>query len=189
MKKGTIFNAKRGHPIYIIVAVDEQNGIGKNGKLPWHLKGDMKFFRDITTKTADSKKQNMVIMGRKTWQSISEKFRPLKNRKNVILTRDPHFKLHEKKSHTSPVIYHSFDEAADRGQKDENIENIFIIGGAEVFKEALKCEKLTGIYLTKIHKTFDCDTFFPKIPKNLKREKHFKQKKENEIVYDFYLIH
>ena len=189
MKTGNIFNAKRGHPIYIIVAVDEQNGIGKNGKLPWHFKGDMEFFRETTTKTSDPKKQNMVIMGRKTWQSIPEKFRPLKNRKNVILTRDPHFKLSETKSHTSPVICHSFDEAIDLGLKDKNIENIFIIGGAQIFKEAIGYPELTGIYLTKIHKIFDCDTFFSEIPKYLKKEKHLKQNKESEIVYDFYLIH
>ena len=171
--------------IYIIVAVDEQNGIGKEGKLPWRLKGDMNFFRETTTKTDDPKKQNMVIMGRKTWESIPEKFRPLKDRKNIILTRDKDFKITEIRK---TIVRHSLDSAIELGQKDKNIENIFIIGGAEVFKKSLTHKNLAGIYLTKIHKIFDCDTFFSEIPKYLKKKKHLKQQKENETVYDFYLL-
>lgn len=229
MKKGNIFNAERdnhgnrlkirhvvkklsSHPLYIIVAVDEKYGIGKGGKLPWHLKGDMEFFREMTTKTDDPKKQNMVIMGRKTWESIPEKFRPLEGRKNGVLTRDNRNKimltettnaraifpreLDTKQGTAKAVveIFHSLNEAIASARNDKEVEKIFIIGGAQVFKEALSHPDLSGIYLTKIHKTFECDTFFKndfdkKESENI-FEKKFRcekiaQKKENNLEYDF----
>src|SRR5689334_4792565 len=71
----------------IIVAVDEQFGIGRNKLLPWNIPGDMKHFKEITTRSSEGK-QNFVIMGRKTWDSIPEKFRPLPGRVNCVLSRD-----------------------------------------------------------------------------------------------------
>lgn len=70
----------------IIVAIDSYNGIGKNGSLPWNLSKDLIRFGKLTTKTTDKNKRNVVLMGRKVWQSIPEKFRPLKNRLNVVLS-------------------------------------------------------------------------------------------------------
>jgi dihydrofolate reductase len=63
--------------IIIILAVDKENGIGKQGNLPWKLKSDMIYFREVTTTTLQKDKINAIIMGRKTWESIPEKFRPL----------------------------------------------------------------------------------------------------------------
>ena len=71
----------------LVVAATRKLGIGKSGSMPWKLPGDMAYFKDITSKTADSSKQNAVIMGRKTWESIPPKFRPLPGRINVVLTR------------------------------------------------------------------------------------------------------
>ena len=80
-------------PFSLIVAMDSQNGIGKNGQLPWHLPADLKHFKEITCTVRDPKKQNVVLMGRKTWDSIPEKFRPLPGRINVVLTRHPDLKF------------------------------------------------------------------------------------------------
>lgn len=144
------------HPIYLIVAVDKNMGIGKDGKLPWKFKNEIKFFKKITSETTDPTKQNLVIMGRSTWESIPEKFRPLPGRKNAVLTSQSDYQA------LDANIYHSFGEALKSA--DENTEKIFIIGGAKVFNEAISNPDLTGIYLTRIDSVFDCDTFFPKIP-------------------------
>ncbi|MDA1060209.1 MAG: dihydrofolate reductase [bacterium] len=144
------------NPIYIIVAVDENNGIGKNGTLPWHFSKEMKYFKKATLHTEDPDKQNMVVMGRKTWESIDTQYRPLKNRKNIVLTHDPDYKAE------GAIIAQSLEEAFDLA--DEEIEKIFIIGGGKVFKDSLKHPKLLGIYLTRIQSEYDCDTFFPEIP-------------------------
>ena len=71
----------------LVVAATRKLGIGKAGSMPWKLPGDMAYFKELTSKTADSGKQNAVVMGRKTWESIPSKFRPLPGRINVVLTR------------------------------------------------------------------------------------------------------
>lgn len=73
-------------PINIIVAMDSRGGIGKNGALPWHIPEDLKYFQTMTTKTIDPTKQNAIVMGRKVWESLPAKWRPLKNRLNVVLS-------------------------------------------------------------------------------------------------------
>ena len=75
-------------PYNIIVVADFNSGIGKNGMLPWHLPGDMRHFKELTITAQSKSKKNAVIMGRKTWESIPEKFRPLKKRINSVLTRN-----------------------------------------------------------------------------------------------------
>lgn len=71
----------------IVVAATRKLGIGKGGTMPWKLPGDMAYFKELTSRTADPSKQNAVVMGRKTWESIPPKFRPLPGRVNVVLTR------------------------------------------------------------------------------------------------------
>ena len=77
----------------IVAACGNSLGIGKNGQLPWRLKEEMKHFASTTSNTKDTNKLNAVIMGRKTWESIPIRFRPLKNRVNVILSRQPDYAL------------------------------------------------------------------------------------------------
>lgn len=144
--------------MYIIVAADERMGIGKNGKLPWHLPKELKYFQEVTTKTEDSDKQNMVLMGRTTWESIPEFARPLKNRKNVVLTRNSDYEA------DGAELENSID--AGLNHADESIETVYLIGGANLFEQLLDDPRLTGIYLTKIEGDFDCDTFLPEIPKS-----------------------
>lgn len=126
----------------IIAAVDEHRGIGKDNTLLWHIPADMKRFRTLTS-------GHPVIMGRKTYESIG---RPLPNRTNIIVTHDPAYTAN------SCIIAHSLEEAIGEAKKHDQ-EEIFIIGGAQLYAQAISmADKL---YLTLVHKTFDADTFFP----------------------------
>src|SRR5579883_1656500 len=143
------------HPFNILVACDLNRGIGKNGALPWKLPGEMAYFKQITTQVKDVNHRNAVIMGRKTWLSIPVKFRPLKNRLNIVLTRDPKFI-----SEGAIYVAHDLNQAIILASQPD-IENIFVIGGAAVYREALGHPDCQLIYLTQINKSFDCDTFLP----------------------------
>jgi len=139
--------------VYLIVAVDEKNGIGKDGKMPWHFKKEMEFFRDTTSETIEFDTKNMVIMGRTTWESIDPKFRPLEDRENIVLTHNPDYKAE------GAAVCYSLGEALRKADLDEKIGDIFIIGGAQIYELALPISN--GLYLTKVHNSYDCDTFFP----------------------------
>jgi dihydrofolate reductase len=167
------------HKIYIIVATDKNNGIGKDGKMPWSFKKEAKFFKQTTSQTKDKDKQNIVIMGRTTWESIPEKFRPLKNRINIILTHQKDYKVE------GAVICNSIDEAFDKA--DNKVETIFIIGGARIYKENINNPKLAGIYITKIDKEYECDAFFPQIQETFSSIKSLGKEEENGIEFEYLL--
>jgi len=146
----------------VIVACTPSFGIGNAGKLPWtqRLGNDLKYFKKITTATKETTKRNAVIMGRVTWESIPAKFRPLPDRLNVILTRDSS-KHPELVESDDVIVCNSVDGAFDRLHADfrETVENVFVIGGAQIYKEAFKRDGLEKLYLTKVHKEFECDRF------------------------------
>jgi dihydrofolate reductase len=138
----------------IVVACDEGLGIGVKNTIPWRLPGDMRYFRKVTTGENESDR-NAVIMGRKTWESIPEKFRPLPARLNIVITRDQEYALP-----AGVILAHSFDEAIAAASTAE-VSNIFIGGGAQIYSEALSHKGCRRLYLTQILTRFDCDTFFP----------------------------
>lgn len=167
------------HKIFIIVAVDEENGIGKNGTLPWKLKKEMKYFADTTKKTKDPSKQNMVIMGSRTWESLPESFRPLPERKNVVLTRAG-------TSFNGASTSESFDAAF--ALADDSVENIFVLGGENVFKQSIEDPRLDGVFVTRVYKKFNCDKFFPEIPKEFSTKISLGKEHENNIDFEFLLF-
>ncbi|MBN2086758.1 dihydrofolate reductase [Candidatus Peregrinibacteria bacterium] len=166
------------HKIYLIAAADQKNGIGFKGKIPWDLKGDMKFFKKKTIKTDNANKLNMVVMGSTTWESLPEEHRPLSGRKNVVLAFDKNYKAE------GATVAHSIEKALE--EADERVETIFIVGGAKVYEQFAKRRDLTGIYLTRIQKEFKCDAFFPKIPPSFKPNL-IKETEENGLRYQFLL--
>ncbi|MBI4235185.1 dihydrofolate reductase [Candidatus Peregrinibacteria bacterium] len=168
------------HPVYLIVAVDKNMGIGKDGRLPWHFSVEMKYFKELTSKTKDMSNLNMVIMGRNTWESLPEKYRPLPGRKNIVLTANHHYEVVG-----GAEICASLEEALSTA--DEDIEQIFIIGGAKVFESALSNPHVKGIYLTKINENYDCDTFFPDMPKYFGPKILIHSEEENSIKLEYYL--
>ena len=128
--------------VSLLVAMDEQNGIGKDNRLPWHLSADLKRFKALTM-------GHHVIMGRKTYESIG---RPLPGRVNVIITRSPDYQAE------GCVIAHSLREALSIAELAGESE-AFVIGGGQIFAQALPLAD--RIYLTRVHTISQADVFFP----------------------------
>lgn len=141
----------------LVVAMDLNSGIGKEGGLPWHLPADLKHFKQLTTTTRSPSQKNAVIMGRKTWDSIPEKFRPLPNRINAVISRNKDLIL------PSGVLRGDSLESVlnQLSTMTNEVESIFVIGGAQIFDQAIRHPGCRKIYVTQIFKKFDCDTFFP----------------------------
>jgi dihydrofolate reductase len=126
----------------IIVATDAAGGIGINNSMPWHLPEDMAHFKRVTS-------GHPVIMGRKTFESIG---RPLPKRRNIVITRNADW------SHDGVETVSSLEQAAALVGDDA----AFIIGGAQIYAEALERQLVERIIVTEIDKTFTCDAFFPR---------------------------
>lgn len=171
-------------PFNIIVAVDSKNGIGKNGQLPWRLPGELKHFKEVTCSVRDGAKQNAVIMGRKTWESLPEKFRPLPQRLNVVLTRQEKLSL-------PPEILRSASlqvamEVLQQAPWAAKIESVFVIGGGDVFAQALSYPSCHKIFLTVIDHDFQCDVFLPAIPPRFKKVAETGSFAESGLSYRFF---
>mgnify|MGYP006267895801 CR=1 FL=1 len=142
---------EKAHPFHIILACTLDSGIGKAGTIPWYIPEDMQRFRNITQTTEDPKKQNMVIMGRKTWESLPRK--PLFRRRNVVVSRSL-------QNIEGADCVTSLEDALQIASKDPTIENVFVMGGAQIYNEALKHPLCDTIYVTMINASFACDIFF-----------------------------
>jgi dihydrofolate reductase len=134
--------------ISLVVAASENNVIGKNNQLLWHLPKDMKFFKNVTWGMP-------VVMGRKTFESMGSK--PLSGRKNIVITRQPGWKA-EGVSVVNGV------DAATALAEQLNYKEIFIIGGGEIYLIAF--DRTNKIYMTRVHAELEGDTYFPVIEKN-----------------------
>lgn len=137
-------------PCAVIVACCKSSGIGKDGSIPWNIPEDMHHFRRVTTHALEGK-QNAVIMGRKTWESLGCKCLP--NRFNIVV------------STTLPPTEHvtvvsSLNEALQVCSK-ENVNCAFVIGGARLYREALSNPQCSTAYVTHILRHYECDTYFP----------------------------
>lgn len=160
----------------IIAAVDSKMGIGKNGRLPWHLPSDLHFFHDTTI----GRGKNAIIMGRRTWESIPEKQRPLKDRLNIVITRNSTYEL------PKGILKATSLEEALALAAAQNTAEIFVIGGSQIFYDTIQHPACAQIYLTEITGDFQCDTFFPKIdPKKFKKMSESEAYEENDIKFRF----
>lgn len=130
--------------ISLLVAMDEKRGIGKAGKLPWHLSSDLKRFRALTM-------GHHLIVGRKTFESIGK---PLPGRQTIVVTRDASLK--REGCFVAGSVQDAIALARGRGETE-----VFVIGGAEVYAQALDASD--RVYLTQVHAEVDADTFFPEL--------------------------
>lgn len=154
--------------ITIIVATDQNNGIGASNQLMWHLPADLKFFKQTTTGHA-------IIMGRKTFDSIGK---PLPNRQSLVISKQQNLVIEGAQV---------FNAVADALTACEGQKEIFIIGGAEIYKLALPFAN--KIYLTKVNGVFNADVFFPNIlATEWKESEHTFYPKDEKNAFDFTLI-
>lgn len=130
--------------ISIIAAMDEKRGLGRNNQMAWNIKGELKRFKEITM-------PHPIIMGRKTFESIG---RVLPGRVNIIVTRNPDFKIE------GAIVIDSIENAIEKAKETET-EEIFIIGGGQIFKESLEKGLVNKLYLTLVDGDYNADTFFP----------------------------
>lgn len=133
--------------ISIIVAVSEDWGIGKNNELLWHISEDLKRFKKLTT-------GNSVIMGKKTWESLPKK--PLPNRKNIVLTDNPHETI------DNAITAYSLEDSLAKCTPGEEI---FIIGGGSIYRQFMPISD--RLYITHVHKKAPADIWFPEIDLNV----------------------
>ena len=156
----------------IIVAVSDNHVIGKDNKLIWHMPADMKFFKDKTT-------GHYIITGRKNYESIPQKYRPLPGRTNIIVTRQKNY------SAPGAIVVNTMQDAFSISKSKGETE-CFIIGGAEIYNQTI--DHVDKIYLTKIHNTFEGDTYFPELQNDLWKElsrKDCKPDEKNKYSYSF----
>jgi len=160
--------SKKKTDLTIIVAAGENDAIGKDNKLIWHLSDDLKRFKTLTN-------NHHIIMGRKTFESFPK---PLPNRTHIVITRQNNYKVPE-----GVIIANSLENAISMAQQDTQP---FIIGGGEIYKQAMPLA--SKIELTRVHENFDADTFFPKIDSNSWREtrNNFHEKDDkHEYAFSF----
>jgi len=140
----------------VVVAADRDWGIGKTNALPWpRLKGDLAHFRQVTSTAAEGKR-NAIVMGRKTWESAEVAGRPLPRRLNVVVSRRTDLAVPE-----GVIAARSLDAGLEAASSADDIDQVFVVGGAEIFREALVHPALRYVYLTRIDGRFGCDVVIP----------------------------
>ena len=162
-------NTKNHPPLTVIVAVSENQVIGKDNDLIWNLSIDLKRFKMLTS-------GHHMIMGRKTFESFPK---PLPNRTHIVITRQPNYPASE-----GIVVVNSIEKAIAAIKNDKQP---YIIGGGEIYKQALPYASI--IELTRVHGYFEGDTYFPKIDlKNWQEIKRERISKDDKHAYDFSFI-
>lgn len=158
--------------ISMIAAMGSNRTIGRNNDIPWHLPDDFNYFKRTTS-------GHHVIMGRKNFESLPDRFRPLPDRPNVIITRNRDYRV------DNATVLYGLEEAL-RFAKSNGEEEAFIIGGGEIY--SLGLELADHIYLTEIDGAFDGDTHFPEFDKSAWTETsriHHEKDERHQYAFDF----
>lgn len=154
--------------ISLIVAADENNGIGKDNQLLCHLPADLKYFKNLTS-------GHHIVMGRKTFESIGKS---LPNRTNMVLSRN--------RMEQPGIFVFSDTDQAIQFAADRNEQELFVVGGDSIYKQFLP--QANCVYLTRIQHVFDADTFFPVLPQTdwkLTSNEHHLSDKKNAFGFSF----
>ncbi|KAG6604511.1 Thymidylate synthase [Phytophthora cinnamomi] len=162
----------------VVAALEATGGIGLRQQIPWRLPSDMKHFRALTTAPASASAQHAVIMGRKTWESLPAKVRPMPQRYNVVLTRDASYRQSQAVPESVGVAASLREALALVQQQGQSVDQVFVIGGGAVYAEALAYAGCSHVHLTRVKGAFECDAFFPL--EQLQR--HFTVTHESELM-------
>ena len=152
--------------LYHVVAMAENQVIGKNNRLPWHFSSDLKYFKQLTI-------GQTVLMGRKTFESIGK---PLPGRENFVLS-------HSEGASPSPSNL-KFFSSLDNALEHVETQKAFIIGGSSLYKQTIP--RVDGIYMTQIHAHYEGDAFYPEIPPYFKEKSREKLQENLKIELIFY---
>ena len=155
--------------ITIIAAIANNNALGKDNDLIWHLPTDLKRFKKVTS-------GHHILMGRNTYESIGK---PLPNRTTVIITRNPNYKA------AGCIVVDSIEKAIEVAKNDSEI---FIIGGAQIYKQTIASNLVDQLDITKVHHEFEADVYFPEIDSNIWKEasrENFNADEKNKYNYSF----
>jgi len=163
-------------PISLILACTFEGGIGYENNIPWNIKSDIIKFKNITLNTDDNSKQNAIIMGKNTYESLP--FKKLKNRINIVLSKNNRSKYLE---NDNIITYENINEALYYCNNNENIEKIYIIGGGYIYNIFLNdyLNNIDNIYLSIIKEKYTCNTFVT-IKKIFEKFYFIKDKNYNE---------
>ena len=154
----------------IIAAKAKNNVIGRNNDMPWHISEDLKYFKEKTL-------GHKVILGRKNYESLGK---PLKGRENIILTRDKKYKVEGAK------VYNDVGQLVnDLSQDNEDSDEIFIVGGAEIYKLFLEKDLVDQMYITQLDQEVEGDVFFPEFDETKWKKVDGKRSTNGEYEYEF----
>lgn len=148
--------------IKLIVAMDEASGIGKTGDMPWHIPAELRFVALTTKTTEDPSRLNALLMGSATYRSIPEARRPLIGRINAVLSR-------RGDAFPDALSFSGLDDAVSQLTSDPSVADVFIFGGADIYRQALNKLLPTELFVTVVKGHFGCDRFFPPIPSQYKK--------------------
>jgi dihydrofolate reductase/thymidylate synthase len=161
----------------LIVCCDKNYGIGKDNKLPWNYSKDMEFFKSKTLQNVDNNKMNVVIMGNNTYKSIPNKFKPLKNRFNLVLTKEKLTSNYENLLYFNNI----YDILLYLDNNKDYFNDVYIIGGNQIYNIFLDLHIIKYIYITMISELdYNCDTFF-----NFNKYKKYYKINENDIYFEY----
>ena len=155
--------------ITIIAAIANNNALGKDNDLIWHLPADLKRFKQVTS-------GHHILMGRNTFESIGK---PLPNRTTVIITRNNNYKA------AGCIVVDSIEKALEVSKNDDQI---FIIGGAQIYKQAMESNWVDQLDITQVHHSFEADVYFPEIDSTIWSEtsrENFDADEKNKYNYSF----
>jgi dihydrofolate reductase len=159
------------NPVSLIAALSRNGVIGRNNQLPWRIPEDLRRFRQLTT-------GHPVLMGRKTYESIVRTLGgPLPGRENIVLTRSLHYQA------PGCRVAHSVQAALDQAHEAAGAEEVFVIGGAELYRLLLPVAQ--HLYLTEIHAEFEGDAWFPPFSAREWRETSREPRQSPQFSYDF----
>ena len=166
----------------LVAAISKNNGIGYNNQIPWDRNDqDMKWFKKITSTVKDNKKVNVIIMGRKTWDSMNKHF--LGNRWNIILSRslEPRTDSSDDMGPSFSICNNLDNALLEIKNHPDYVERVFVIGGEEIYRQTINLGITEGMYITHFKKNYECDTFFPKIKQG---RFHIRQVIESNPILD-----